>query len=184
MKPSRHRLALIALLALPGFLSVGCGHGSGRGVTGINTAAKDTRLNCGKTAYRISADRIDGEVTAACERVQQSSEEMRTHNAARTRFTCTDSTGHVVLSAPVPTTLLEAYDHSCQQYLAADRSAEGGGVDRQAHFAALRQFQDETRRLVTQTVDESNAIWRRNKADQASLNKLVRSRGGSIEIQD
>ncbi len=183
MRQSLHR-TLVVLLALSACGLAGCGRGSSGGVTSASTGDKTTQLVCGKTTYRISADRIDSEVSAACERFRQSSEEMRSHSTARTRFTCKDGDGHVILSAPVPNELLDQYDRSCQQYLAADQPSHNGAGDRQAHIAALREFQVRERQLVTQTVDTANQTWRRNKADQASLNRLIRSRGGSIEIQD
>jgi len=175
---------LAVLLALLACGVAGCGHGSSGDTTSASTGDKTTRLVCGKTSYRISADRIDSEVSAACERFRQSSGEVHSHSTARTRFTCKDGDGHVVLSAPVPNELLDEYDRSCQQYLAADQPSHNAAGDRQAHSTALREFQMRERQLVAQTVDAANEAWRRNNADQASLNRLIRSRGGSIEIQD
>ena len=184
MKQSLHggllRAALILLIC--GF--AGCGGRSGGSATGANAGGGSGTLTCGSVTYRISPERIDSELSAACERFKQSAAEARAQHAGRTRFTCTDAAGHVVLSMPVPSDLLEQYDHNCRQFLSADQAFHAGSGDRQAHFAALKQLQDQDRQLTSQTVEAANEVWRRNRADQAALNELVRSRGGSIEIAD
>jgi hypothetical protein len=171
-------------------LLLGCGlpgcsgnHGGGRN-SGENAATQLTQLKCGDATYRIIPDRIDVEVSGACDRVTKSHEAEQSSRAARARFTCQDSKGHVVESVLVPNALLEDYNRSCQQYLAADQAFENGTADRSIHFAALRAFQDETNQLTRQSVDDANTTWRQNRADRALLNKLVKDRGGSIEIAD
>lgn len=88
------------------------------------------------------------------------------------------------MSVLVPDALLPAYDRSCQEFSAADQPFESGAADRQSHFDALKNLQSETNQLTRQTVDEANAIWRQNRADQALLNKLIKERGGTIDIAD
>ena len=148
-----------------------------------NAANSLGQLKCGNTTYNLSADKIDTEVNEQCDRLNKS---YKLHQATRDRerFTCQDAKGHVVASVLVPGALLADYDRSCQEYMAADQPFENGTADRQTHFEALKRFQSETNQLTRQTVDEANAIWRQNRADQAVLNKLVKSRGGSIAITD
>jgi hypothetical protein len=148
-----------------------------------NSANSLTQLKCGNTTYNLSSDKIDIEVNEQCDRLNKSH---KLHQATRdrARFTCQDAKGHVVASVLVPDALLPDYDKSCQEYVAADRPFENGTADRQTHFDALKRFQSETNQLTRQTVDEANAIWRQNRADQAVLNKLIKSRGGSIAITD
>jgi hypothetical protein len=186
--------ALVALFFVFGCVLAGCGGGrsastgggtnSGTSSAGENTASQLTELKCGNTTYRLSAAKIDREVNEACDRVNKSHESDRASRAARTRFTCQDSKGHIVESRPVPNALLEDYNKSCREYLSTDAQFENGTADRTTHFDALKRFQSETNQLTKQSVDEANANWRQNRSDQASLNTLIKNRGGSIEIAD
>jgi len=176
--------ALVLSLVSFGLALSACGgRNAGTSSDTQNTANSLAQLKCGNTAYNLSSDKIDAEVNEQCDRLNKS---YKLHQATRdrARFTCQDAKGHVVASVLVPDALLPGYDKSCQEYMAADQPFENGTADRQTHFDALKRFQSETNQLTRQTVDEANAVWRQNRADQAVLNKLVKNRGGSIAITD
>ncbi len=184
--------AVVALSLLAGIGLSGCGRGREAGTGAGNKSAggseegsngnQPAQLKCGDTTYRLSSDRIDSEIDAACERVKKSYQATMSNRSPRVRFTCQDSKGHVVLSTLVPDDSLENYDRSCQQFVEAEAALPNSASDRQANFDVLRKFQTETNQLTRQSVDAANAFWRQNRADQAALNQLVKVRGGSIEI--
>jgi hypothetical protein len=177
--------AFALLLVMSGGLS-GCGRdaGSGAGIknAGSGEAGQPTHLKCGDTTYRLSSNKIDSEVNEACERVKKSYEATTSNHSSRVRFTCQDSKGHDVMSMLVRDDLLEDYNRSCQQFVAAEGALPNSPTDRQPYFAVLKQFQSETNQLTRQSVDAANVLWRQNRTDRAALNKLVKVRGGSIEI--
>jgi hypothetical protein len=121
-------------------------------------------------------------VKSACERLSHSHEAVRARRGARVRFTCQEANGHVVESTLVPSDSLAEYEQNCRRYLAANEPLRDGTADVHAHFAALRAFVDANNQLTHQSVDQSNALWRQERTDRASLNRLVKERGGSIEI--
>lgn len=177
-------VARVLSLLLFGLSLCACGGRNAATGSDSQTSANPlAQLKCGNTIYNLSADKIDAEVNGQCDRLNKS---YKLHQATRdrARFTCQDGKGHVVMSVLVPDALLPDYDKSCQEYRAADQPFESGTADRQTHFDALKKLQSETNQLTRQTVDEANAIWRQNRADQTVLNKLVKSRGGSIAITD
>ncbi len=148
-----------------------------------HTASRPAQLKCGSTTYNLSADKIDAEINESCDRLNRSYK-MHQSTRDRTRFICHNPKGHIVMSVLVPDALLPDYDKSCQEFAAADQPFENGSADRQSHFDALKKLQTETNQFTRQTVDEANAIWRQNRADQALLNKLIKERSGTIEIAD
>jgi len=190
MKQPMRSAALVALFLLLGRNLSGCGGGhradAGGGTRSgsSDSTGQLTQLRCGNTTYRLGAGQIDGEVNEACDRANKSYEANRSNRAARTRFTCQDSKGHVVASLQVPDALLEDYNKGCQRYLVADEPFENGTADRSTHFDALKRFQNETKQLTRDFADEANAIWHQDRADQALINKLIKNRGGSIEIAE
>ena len=181
--PASCLFAVALCLIVAGGLS-GCGRESGSsGMKGASSeGGGSTQLKCGDTTYRMKPDKIDGEINGACERTTKSYEATMSSRSARVRFTCQDSKGHAVMSMLVRDDLLEDYNRSCQQFIAAEAALPNSPTDRQPYFAVLKQFQAETNQLTRQSVDAANAIWRQNRSDKATLNQLVKVRGGSIEI--
>lgn len=184
MARSIRRLALVLSLLFFALALSACSRRNAATSSDTQNAANPlVQLKCGNATYNLGADKIDAQVNEQCDRLNKS---YKLHQATRdrARFTCQDAKGHVVASVLVPDALLADYDKSCQEYIAADQPFENGTADRQIHFEALKRFQSETNQLTRQTVDEANAVWRQNRADQAVLNKLVKNRGGSIAITD
>jgi hypothetical protein len=183
-RPVSFFLAFALLLVMSGGLS-GCGRDSGSAGMKNATRSADgrpTHIKCGDTTYRLSPEKIDGAINEGCERTTKSYELMMSSRSARSRFTCQDSKGHVVMSMLVRDDLLDVYNRSCQQFGAAEAALPNSPTDRQPYFAVLKQFQAETNQLTRQSVDAANVIWRQNRSDKAALNQLVKARGGSIEI--
>lgn len=184
--------AVAALLLLVESGLSGCGRGQDANTGAGNKKAgsgeyesnanQTSQLKCGDMTYRLSSDRIDGEISGACERMTKSYEASASSRSAKVRFSCQDSKGHVVLGMLVRAELLEDYNRSCQRFVAAEAALPSSPTDRQPYFDMLRKFQAETNQLTRQSVDASNAIWRQNQADKTALNQLVNARGGSIEI--
>ena len=192
MKRTVCGIALVALWLLVGCGLSGCGRGRDASTGAANKSAgssedgnngsQPAELKCGDTTYRLSSDKIDGEINQACEQMKKSYEATMSNRSARVRFTCQDSKGHVVLSMLVPDDSLENYNRSCQQFVGEEAALPNSPTDRQPYFNVLRKFQAETNQLTRQSVDAANAIGRQNRADKAALNQLVKVRGGSIEI--
>jgi hypothetical protein len=182
--------ALVALLLLAGCGLSGCGRGTSTGAGNRNAggtengsnANQPAELRCGDTTYRLSSDKIDGEINQACERMNKSYEATMSDRSARVRFSCQDSKGDVVLSMLVRNELLEDYNRSCQQFVAAEAALPNSTTDRQPYFQVLRKFQAETNQLTRQSVDAANVIWHESRADKTALERLVKAHGGSIEI--
>jgi hypothetical protein len=182
--------ALVALLLLTGCCLSGCGRGASTGAGNRNAGGTENgsnvsqpaQLRCGDATYRLSSDKIDGEINQACERMKKSYEATMSNRSARVRFTCQDSKGQVVLSTLVRDDSLEDYNRSCQQFVAAEAALPNSTTDRQAYFAVLRNFRAETNQLTRRSVDAANDVWRENRADKTALDRLVKARGGSIEI--
>jgi len=178
------RTVLISSLFIFGVALAACGsRDASTGSSAKNVSNRSSQLKCGSTSYNLSADRIDTEVNEACDRLNKSYK-LHQSNRDRARFTCQDAKGHIVASILVPDALLPDYGKSCQEFTAADAAFENGIADRQVHFDALKRFQSETNQLTRQTVDEANVVWRQNRADQATLNRLIKNRGGTIEIEN
>jgi len=141
-----------------------------------------TQLSCGSKTYRVSADRIDSEVDEACDRVSKSADALKAYRATVARFTCQESNGHVVLSLLAPRGLFDEYDRNCREYLAAQDAFHNHTIDIAAHSLALRDFTASNNQLARKHGEEDNALFRQRDADQAALSRLIRNRGGSIEI--
>lgn len=141
-----------------------------------------TQLSCGSKTYRIGADRIDGEVDDGCRRVKASADALRAYRATIARFTCQEGNGHVVLSLLAPSSLFDEYDRNCRQYLGVEEAFHNGGIDIAGHRQALSDFTAKNNELARRYGQEDNALFQQRQADQASLSRLVKDRGGSIEI--
>jgi hypothetical protein len=141
--------AVALCLIVAGGLS-GCGRNSGSsGMKNAGSeAGRSTELKCGDTTYRLNADKIDSELNEACERTKKSYEATKSSRSGRVRFTCQDSRGHTVMSMLVRDDLLEDYNRSCQQFVAAEANLPNSPTDRQPYFAVLKQFQAETNQLT------------------------------------
>lgn len=182
--------AAVALLLLVGCGLSGCGRDASTGAGNKNAGSSEhesngnqpSQLRCGDTTYRLSSDRIDGEISEACVRMTKSYEATVSNRSAKVRFSCQDNKGHLVLGMLVRADLFEDYNRSCQQFIAAEAALPNSPTDRQPYFEVLKRFQTETNQLTRQSVDAANAIWRQNQADKTALNQLVKARGGSIEI--
>jgi hypothetical protein len=177
-----HVTALLALLACG---ACGCSRKS------ADTSSVDTResaggqlmrLSCASTTYRVRADQVDSDVNDACGRVKKSAEALRAYRATIARFTCQEGDGHIVLSVLAPRDQFDDYDKNCQQYLTAKEAFRNHTSDFAAHQSASREFTTRNNELVRKRSEEDNALFHQRQADQASLNTLIRNRGGSIEI--
>jgi hypothetical protein len=152
--------------------------------TAENSGSQLTQLSCGGKTYRIGADRIDGEVDEGCRRVKASAEALRTYRATIARFTCQEDNGHIVLSLLAPSSLFDQYDRNCRQYLDLQQAFHAGTMDIAAHREAMKDFTAKNNELARRHGQDDNTLFRQRQADQASLARLVRDRGGSIEITD
>jgi hypothetical protein len=174
MKRFSHTMMLAALSACA---VCACTHKAAEGAGG-----QMTQLSCGSTTYRVSAERVDGEVNDACERAKRSVEALRAYRATISRFTCQRSDGHVILSLLAPRELFDEYDKNCRQYLTAADAFHNRTMDLAAHQTASRDFTARNNALARKHSEDDNALFRQRQADQASLSTLIKSRGGSIEI--
>lgn len=146
------------------------------------TGGQMAQLTCGSKTYRIGADRIDGEVNAACQRANASAEALRAYRATISRFTCQENNGHVILSLLAPTSLFDDYEKNCRQYLSVEEAFHNRAIDLDTHHAASRDFTARNNELARRHGQDDNALFRQRAADQASLSRLIKDRGGSIEI--
>jgi hypothetical protein len=174
MRRFSHTMMLVALIACA---VCACSRKAGEGAGG-----QMTQLSCASTTYRVSADRVDGEVNDACERAKKSAEALRAYRATISRFTCQRSDGHVILSLLAPQDEFDEYDRNCRQYLSAEDAFHNHPSDMAAHQAASRDFTARNNELARKHGTDDNALFHRRQADQASLGTLIKSRGGSIEI--
>jgi hypothetical protein len=141
-----------------------------------------TQLTCGSKTYRVATDRIDGEVNDACQRANVSAEALRAYRAAISRFTCQESNGHVTLSLLAPRSLFDEYEKNCRQYLSVEDAFHNRAIDLDAYRTASRDFTARNNELARRHGQDDNALFRERAADQASLSRLIKNRGGSIEI--
>jgi hypothetical protein len=140
------------------------------------------QLTCGGRTYRVGADRIDAEVKDACQRVNASAAALRAYRATISRFTCQESNGHVILSLLAPTSLFDEYEKNCRQYLSVEEAFHSRAIDLDSHRAASKDFTARNNELARRHGQDDNALFRDRAADQASLGRLIKNRGGSIEI--
>lgn len=174
MKQPCHVMMLAVLAAVA---VCACSRKAGEGAGG-----QMTQLSCGSKTYRVSAERLDAEVNEACERVTQSAEALKAYRATVARFTCQESNGHVILSLLAPRAQFDDYDRNCRQYLNAEDAFHNRTIDIAAHQVASRDFTARNNDLARKHAEEDNALFRRRDADQASLGRLIKERGGSLEI--
>ena len=163
-------------------LLAACAVGACTRKTGQGAGAQLTQLSCAAKTYRIGADRIDAEVNEACDRVRKSAQALAAYRATIARFTCQESNGHVVLSLLAPRDEFDEYDRNCRQYLAAQDAFHNRTMDIAAHQIASRDFTASNNQLARKHGEEDNALFRQRDADQAALSRLIKNRGGSIEI--
>ena len=169
------QVTMLAILA--GCAVCACSRKTGEGAGG-----QLAQLSCGSKTYRISAGRVDAEVNDACERVKKTAEALKAYRATVARFTCQESNGHVILSLLAPRDQFDAYDRNCRQYLAVQEAFRAGTIDIAAHQLASRDFTASNNELVRKHAAEDNALFHQRDADQASVSRLIKDRGGSIEI--
>jgi len=100
------------------------------------------RLACGEKTYRLSNDKIDDDIQAACEQAKQLLAAVQAYQAATVHYTCQDGDGHIREGRTVQTYLLEDYTRNCREYVAAEEAILSGTQDRSlgrsAAFAAHR----------------------------------------------
>ncbi|HXY95965.1 MAG TPA: hypothetical protein VEH00_03250 [Steroidobacteraceae bacterium] len=169
------QLMVLALLAA-------CAVGACARKSGEAAGGQATQLSCGNKTYRVSAERVDAEVNEACDRVRKSAEALEAYRATVARFTCQESNGHVVLSLLAPRDEFDEYDRNCRQYLTAQDALHNHTIDIAAHQAASRDFTASNNQLARRHAEADNALFRQRDADQAALSRLIKNRGGSIEI--
>jgi hypothetical protein len=143
-----------------------------------------TQLSCASQTYRIAADKIDATVNDACERVKQSAEALKAYRATVARFTCQASDGHVLLSLLAPHELFDDYEKNCQQFRGIDDAFRGHTIDIQAHHEGSREFTARNNELARSHGEHDNVLYRQRQADLVALSRLIKERGGSIEIRD
>jgi hypothetical protein len=161
-------------------------------VTAQTSADALVRLACGEKTYRLSKDKIDDDIRAACEQAKQSVAALQAYRAAAVRYTCQANDGHIWESRTVPAYLLDDYTHNCQEYLAAEETIRSGTADRSlgrmaalaAHRAATKKFTDKSNELALRGLADANELYQQNETGQAHLNKLIKSAGGSTETPD
>jgi hypothetical protein len=173
----RFNQTLVGVLVLVTFAVSGCSRKPAEA-----TGAPATQWTCGSKTYRVGADRIDDEVNAACRRVNASAEALRAYRATISRFTCQETNGHVILSLLAPTSLFEDYEKNCRQYLSVEEAFHNRAIDIDSHRAASRDFTARNNELARKHAEDDNALFRQRSTDQASLSRLIKDRGGSIEI--
>jgi len=174
MKPSGYTMMLVLLAA--------CAVCACTRKAAESGAAPVTQLSCEGTTYRVSADGVDGEVNAACERANKSAEAVKAYQATVSRFTCQESDGHVITSILAPGELFDEYSESCRQYLAAQEAFHNRTMDFAAHRVASDAYHAKSNELARRYGEHYNALFRERKSDQAALSRLIKNRGGSIEI--
>jgi hypothetical protein len=141
-----------------------------------------TQLTCASQTYRVAADKIDAAVNDACEHAKQSAQALKDYRATVTRFTCQESDGHVVLSLLAPRDLFDEYGKNCQQYLAVQEAFRNRSIDIHAHHDASQEFTAKNNELARKHGEDDNALFRQRASDQATVGRLIKERGGSIEI--
>jgi hypothetical protein len=146
------------------------------------TATRTTQWTCGSKTYRVEADRIDSEVNDACRRANASAEALRAYRATVSRFTCQEDNGHVILSLLAPTSLFDDYEKNCRQYLSVEQAFRNRAIDFESHRTASRDFTARNNELARRHGQDDSALFRQRAADQVSLSRLIKDRGGSIEI--
>lgn len=172
--------ARVIMLALLAAYAVGaCTRKAAEGAAG-----RLTQLSCGSKTYRVGADRIDAEINEACDRVGKSAEALKAYRATVARFTCQESNGHVILSLLAPRDEFDEYERNCREYLAAQDAFRNHATDIVAHSVASRDFTARNNELARKHAAEDNALFRQRDADQAALSRLIKNRGGSIEISN
>lgn len=153
------------------------------------SADASVRLACGEKTYRLSGDKIDDEIQAACEQAKQLLAAAQAYQAATVQYTCQDSDGHVREGRTVQKYLLEDYTRNCQEYVTAEeairRANQDRSLDRSAALAARRtaakKFTDKSSEIGQRGAADANALYQRKADNEAHLSKLVKRVGGTIE---
>lgn len=183
-------LILSSLLAACGGGSSGTSSSGGGSAQSAATADQMMQLTCGSHTYRLSKDKVTGDILGSCDQVTKSLKALRSYRAAKVRFTCRESDGSVVKSVAIPEHQLDDYKLECQEYLAAKdayiHALKERGTDKHAlfemHRAAYSKLNGGGNDLVRQSAEEDSALYRKKIADQAVLENVIKDLGGSIEI--
>jgi hypothetical protein len=147
------------------------------------------RLTCGDRTYRLSSDKIDDDIQAACEQTRQSLAAMQAYQAATVQYTCRDGEGPVQEGRTVQKYLLDDYTRNCQEYVVAEETIRSGTQDRSlnhnaafaAHRAAAKKFTDKSNEIALRGAADANALYQQKTTNEAHLYKLIKRAGGSIE---
>jgi len=158
-------------------------------VTAQTSADALARLACGEKTYRLSNDKIDDDIQAACEQAKQSLAAVQAYQAATVHYTCQDRDGHIQEGRTVQKYLLEDYTRNCQEYVAAEEAIRRGSQDRSlghgaasaALRAAAKKFTDKSNEIALRGAADANALYQQKTTDDAHLNKLIKRAGGSSE---
>jgi hypothetical protein len=156
------------------------------------SAGTVVRLACGEKTYQLSNDKISDDIRTACEQAKQSIAAVQAYQAAAVRYTCQASDGQIRERRTVPTYLLDDYTRNCQEYVVAEEVVRSGTQDRSldrraafaAHRAAAKMLADKNNELALRGVADANELYQQKETNQAHLNKLIKSAGGSIEISE
>jgi hypothetical protein len=155
-------------------------------VTAETSADALARLTCGEKTYRLSNDKIDDDIQAACEQAKQLLAAVQAYQAATVHYTCQESDGHIREGRTVQKYLLDDYTRNCQEYVVAEEAIRSGTQDHSAAFAAHRaaakKFTDKSNEIALRGAADANALYQQKTTNEAHLNKLIRRAGGSIEI--
>jgi hypothetical protein len=159
-------------------------------VTAQTSADASVRLACGEKTYRLSNDKIDDDIQAACEQAKQLLAAVQAYQAATVHYTCQDSEGHIREGRTVQKYLLDDYTRNCQEYVVAEEAIRSGTQDRSldhsaafaAHRAAAKKFTDKSNEIALRGAADANALYQQKTTNEAHLNKLIKRAGGSIEI--
>ena len=160
----------------------GCGHRTSTGAAvspPLEGGESASGWMCADKTYRLGVDRVDSELKDSCERVKQSRAALDSYRATIQRFTCQKSDGHVVMSVLVPKDQFDDYGILCNEYLSNVSSADP--ASRREANAKLTAGGNQ---LVRRHMQQDEALFRQAKADRTTLNRLVKERGGAIEIED
>jgi hypothetical protein len=156
------------------------------------SASTLVRLACGEKTYQLSDDKINDDIQAACEQAKQLLAAVQAYQAATVRYTCQESDGHIRESRTVPKYLLDDYTGNCQEYVVAEEAIRSGTQNRSldhtaafgAHRAAAKKFTDKSNAIALRGVADADALYQQKTTNQAHLNKLIKSAGGSMEIPE
>jgi hypothetical protein len=155
-------------------------------------SADAVRLVCGERTYRLSKDKIDDDIRAACEQAKQLLAAVQAYQAATVHYTCQDSEGHIREGRTVPKYLLDDYTRNCQEYVVAAEAVRSGTQDRSlghgaalaAYRAAAKKFTDKSNEIALRGAADADVLFQQKTTNEGHLNKLIKRAGGSVEIPE